>query len=80
MILHNCVVLTVIELIPQLAEPVVRTIRSLKLSLQMYRRLGAKTERSGDPHRESKPSAHHHRAARIAGTTRQINGAVDFCG
>ena len=38
---------------------------------------GWKTERSGDPHRESKPSAHRHRTAR---TTRQINGAIDFGG
>ena len=36
------------------------------------RRLGVETERSGVPHRESKPSAHRHRTAR---TTRQINGA-----
>ena len=40
-----------------------------------YRRLGVETERSGDPHRESKPSAHRHRTAR---TTRQINGAISF--
>ena len=39
---------------------------------------GWKTERSGDPHRESKPSAHRHRTARIARTTRQINGAMSF--
>ena len=45
-----------------------------------YRRLGVETERSGVPHRESKPSAHRHRTARIARTTRQINGAMDFCG
>ena len=45
----------------------------------MYgRRLGVKTERSGVPHRESKPSAHRHRTARIARTTRQINGAMQI--
>ena len=44
------------------------------------RRLGVETERSGHPHRESKPSAHRHRTARIARTTRQINGAIDFGG
>ena len=38
---------------------------------------GAKTERSGDPHRESKPSAQRQRTAR---TTRQINGAKSFGG
>ena len=42
------------------------------------RRLGVETERSGVPHRESKPSAHRHRTARIARMTRQINGAMDF--
>ena len=45
-----------------------------------HQRLGVETERSGVPHRESKPSAHRHRTARIARTTRQINGAMDFCG
>ena len=40
------------------------------------RRLGVETERSGVPHRESKPSAHRHRTARIARTTRQINGSL----
>ena len=34
---------------------------------------GCKTERSGGPHRESKPSAQRQRTAR---TTRQINGAI----
>ena len=49
-------------------------------SMENDRRLGVETERSGVPHRESKPSAHRHRTARIARTTRQINGAMDFCG
>ncbi|MEC7212771.1 MAG: hypothetical protein VXW26_00050 [SAR324 cluster bacterium] len=38
---------------------------------------GCKTERSGGPHRESKPSAQRQRTAR---TTRQINGAIFVCG
>ena len=29
-----------------------------KWYMERYRRLGVKTERSGDPHRETKPSAH----------------------
>ena len=37
------------------------------------RRLGVKTERSGDPHRETKPSAH-----ATTRTTRQINGVIHF--
>ena len=43
----------------------------------IYRRLGVETERSGVPHRESKPSAQRQRTAR---TTRQINGAIFVCG
>ena len=38
---------------------------------------GENGSEAGVPHRESKPSAHRHRTAR---TTRQINGAIDFCG
>ena len=53
---------------------------SVVLRVRLDRRLGVETERSGVPHRESKPSAHRHRTARIARTTRQINGAMDFCG
>ena len=49
-------------------------------TMDSNRRLGVKTERSGVPHRESKPSAHRHRTARIARTTRQINGAIHFRG
>ena len=41
---------------------------------------GWKTERSGDPHRESKPNAQRQHTSRIARTTRQINGAIDFGG